>query len=294
MISLQSSAVNTSDEMFSVLSLLSQRYRKTDLSKSKEYYLKLLSLSEKRFGKNSKYSVIFCLGLGNISVEQKNFSDAEKYYSQGSLLAKNLEDIKSLTECQRRLLLMFIEQNEHTKAIEAGKNLIKTLKEQKQSSIWAENTLASTYLDIRNTSAAKPLLDNLISQKESYDDPECISAILYNVSACYEMIGDRELWRKTGRKCINFMNKYWNNSPQYALAFADFCNEFGVFCWRFGYYKDAEEIYLMAKKQYIKYLPPTHRQIDIIYQNLGELYRYMNELEKAEQHLLQALKLHFQ
>lgn len=280
-----------SDEMFSILSLLSQRYRKTDLNKSKEYYLKLLSLSEKRFGKNSKYSVIFCLRLGNISVEQKNFLDAEKYYSQGSLLAKNLDDIKSLTECQRRLFLMFIEQNEHEKAIEAGKNLIKTLKEQKQSSIWAENALASTYLDIKNTAAAKPILDALISQKESYDDPECISAILYNVNACYEMIGDRELWKKMGHECINFLNKHWNNSPQYALVFADFCNEFGVFCWRFGYYKDAEETYLLAQKQYTKILPSSHRKINIIYQNLGELYRYMNEYEKAEQHLLHALKL---
>lgn len=112
-----------SDEMFSVLSALSQRYRKTDLSKSKKYYLKLLSLSEKRFGKNSKYSIIFCLGLGNISVEQKNFPEAEKYYSQCFLLAKNTKDIKSLIECQRRLFLMFIETNNHEKAIVAGQNL---------------------------------------------------------------------------------------------------------------------------------------------------------------------------
>lgn len=280
-----------SHEMFSILFLLSQRYRKTDLNKSKEYYLKLLSLSEKRFGKNSKYSVIFCLGLGNISVEQKKFLDAEKYYSQGSLLAKNLDDIKSLTECQRRLFLMFIEQNEHEKAIDAGKNLIGTLKIQKQSTIWAENALASVYLNMRNTSAARPLLDNLISLKEAYNDPECLSTILYNINVCYKRIGNRELWRIKGRECINLMNKYWSDSPQYALVFADFCNEFGVFCWRFGYYKEAEDIYLMAKKQYTKHLPSDHRKIEIIYQNLGELYRDMNELEKAEQHLLHALKL---
>ncbi|MCC5919893.1 MAG: tetratricopeptide repeat protein [Cyclobacteriaceae bacterium] len=224
--------------------------------------------------------------LANIYLREGKYNDALEKYETSLLLKKEIGDLSGASATLNNIASIYYYQNQWVKALEMHLDALNINEELEDSlkTSYSLNNIGLIYHELRDFNKAVDYFFKAIAFKIKLNIPQSLSATYNNLGMTYSQMGNLDSALNNYDKAINLSIKI-DDDEGFAAALN---NRAKVFQER-GLIKEALNDLLQSF--YLDEASGNQRGILQSKTNIGEIYLKLNELEKAQAYIREALAL---